>query len=182
MGQSFKTEPSIDNGAVRGGFVSDGVRRGGDRGGCGNCTVSENLKNGSVWRTRLRICRVAGGRSWTDFANICVRGRHSYGRCVCLGASAVGPGVFLRCRSSWVESPRTCAAGEIVAIDGQTFGGRDVRAVRSLRWTKLHPWRPLFNLISHSHRNATDRDSAFPISDRHPQSTVGALSCRPSGR
>ena len=130
----------------------------------------------------MRICRVAGGRSWTDFANICVRGRHSYGRCVCLGASAVGPGVFLRCRSSWVESPRTCAAGEIVAIDGQTFRGRDVRAFRSLRWTKLHPWRPLFNLISHSHRNATDRDSAFPISDRHPQSTVGALSCSPSGR
>jgi len=38
------------------------------------------------------------------------------------------PDEFLRCLSSWVESLRTRASGEIVAIDGQTLRGSDDRA------------------------------------------------------
>ena len=38
------------------------------------------------------------------------------------------PDEFLRCLSSWIESLRTRASGEIVAVDGQTLRGSDDRA------------------------------------------------------
>ena len=82
---------------------------------CG-CDSWEDLpKYGRQKRDWLRKClRLRGGIPSADtFARVFQR---------------LDPDEFLRCLSSWIESLRERASGEIVAIDGQTLRGSDDRA------------------------------------------------------